>query len=55
MKNSKEKKSTGFYGESSEKDAPVFLLAQALGVWGKLGPARLGITRSTLAIAVSLE
>lgn len=35
MKKAKNLKTITFYGESTAKDAPVFLLAQALGVWGK--------------------
>ena len=32
-------KSMLFFGQSTAKDAPAFLLAKALGVWGKPPPA----------------
>jgi hypothetical protein len=39
MKKGKDLKATTFFGESTEKDVPYFLLAEALGVWGKQLPS----------------
>jgi hypothetical protein len=38
MKTQKPKKVATFFGESGAKDEPFFMLAQALGVWGKPSP-----------------
>lgn len=38
MQTQKQKKAATFFGESGEKDVPFFMLAQALGVWGKPSP-----------------
>ena len=38
-------KTMHFFGESTAKDAPAFLLAKALGVWGKPPPALVRLCR----------